>query len=56
MFLRSVDKTYARKNIQGTSIHKTNYGNHKKNQPANFLNAMASGGGQNEYIWIEWTK
>lgn len=43
MFLRSVDKTYARKNIQGTSIHKTNYGNHKKNQPANFLNAIDRG-------------
>ena len=23
---------------------------------ANASNAMASGGGQNEYIWIKWTK
>ena len=23
---------------------------------ADLLNAMASGGGQNEYIWIKWTK
>ena len=28
----------------------------KRNQTANLLNAMASGGGQNEYIWIKWTK
>ena len=26
------------------------------NQTADLLNAMASGGGQNEYIWIKWTK
>ena len=28
----------------------------KQKQPANLVNAMASGGGQNEYIWIKWTK
>ena len=28
----------------------------KEKQPADPLNAMASGGGQNEYIWIKWTK
>ena len=26
------------------------------NLTADLLNAMASGGGQNEYIWIKWTK
>jgi hypothetical protein len=31
-------------------------GGNAQNQTAALLNAMASGGGQNEYIWIKWTK
>ena len=31
-------------------------GEAKQNRTADLLNAMASGGGQNEYIWIKWTK
>lgn len=31
-------------------------GGDKRNQAADPLNAMASGGGQNEYIWIKWTQ
>ena len=32
------------------------FGGGKRDQTADLLNAMASGGGQNEYIWIKWTK
>ena len=31
-------------------------GGDKRDRTADLLNAMASGGGQNEYIWIKWTK
>ena len=31
-------------------------GGEKQDRTADLLNAMASGGGQNEYIWIKWTK
>ena len=31
-------------------------GGDERDQTADLLNAMASGGGQNEYIWIKWTK
>ena len=32
------------------------FGEDKRDRTADLLNAMASGGGQNEYIWIKWTK
>ena len=32
------------------------FGGDKRDRTADLLNAMASGGGQNEYIWIKWTK
>ena len=32
------------------------FGGDKRDRTADLLNAMASGGGQNEYVWIKWTK
>ena len=32
------------------------FGGDKRDRTADRLNAMASGGGQNEYIWIKWTE
>ena len=31
-------------------------GGDTRDRTADLLNAMASGGGQNEYIWIKWTE
>ena len=47
--------TYRKKKSR---IHKNSrlYGGDKRDRTADLLNAMASGGGQNEYIWIKWTK
>ena len=47
--------TYRKKKSR---IHKDSrlYGGDKRDRTADLLNAMASGGGQNEYIWIKWTK
>lgn len=32
------------------------FGGDKRDQTADLLNAMASGGGQNEFHWINWSK
>ena len=47
--------------VKGPGFQKENrdliaFGGDKRDRTADLLNAMASGGGQNEYIWIKWTK